>query len=60
MDQILLDALHLDAPTLLVRRERFRSACQRDSIEAGLRDYQQDAPGTCFKAKATSFAGSAE
>src|SRR5512138_183090 len=36
--QILLDERHLNAPALFVGSERLGAACERNSIEAGLRD----------------------
>src|SRR5436189_2115361 len=43
LDKVRLDQLHHHAPTLLVCRERLRPARERDSIEAGLSDRQDDA-----------------
>src|SRR5258706_12816127 len=43
--KILLDQGGLHAPALFVRRERLRAALERNAIEAGFRDRQQDAAG---------------
>src|SRR5579864_9215368 len=43
MNNVLFEQLHHHAPTLLVSRECFGPAGQRDVIEAGLRDGQSDA-----------------
>src|ERR1700730_12908567 len=51
LGKVLLDDLHHHVPTSLVRRERFRAARERDSVEARLGDSQHDAVRNFLQSK---------
>src|SRR5260370_21276198 len=57
MDDVLLNYLHHDAPTALVRAECLRATRQRDAIETGLGDGQHDAVADLLPAATTHRPG---